>query len=452
MYFAQVRVHRNCRPNFGAAFCLVAFAFACAPGESKAGLGPNESSPITALVLTPSSVSMHTDETQSFAASGLRGDGSTTIPSVHWAATGGVISVGGLYTPGQTPGNFSVSATLDGDTISAVAAVTVSAPASPIVGITLTPSSTSLYSDESIDFNVTAIRQDGTTTTPNVTWSATGGSISPSGVYTAGSVTGTFSVIAAVAGAGLLDTATVAILAQPAPGSCSHQPASYSRIQTEFDFGSAVPSGGGTERAISGSDWSVIYDGDGGGGSNFSKVSDSTAPFSPNGVWQLRQAAGTYSTGHGYGNVFSYLPPNTRKLYACFYLKLSSGYYIHPISHKFFEVFTSGGGDVMVQLGRAGNYYEGYDQTTDYVFPTLVNKRPVTNRWVLHEIQVESGNPGVIRVWIDGELRTQVITHSVAPGEPNFETVGLYGHMGGGGYTMAADQYQWIDHILIATP
>ena len=62
---------------------------------------------------------------------------------------------------------------------------------------------------------VSGVWSDGGTTAPAVTYSATGGTITSGGLYTAGSTAGTFRVIATQQGGTLADTAAVTITAPP---------------------------------------------------------------------------------------------------------------------------------------------------------------------------------------------------------------------------------------------
>lgn len=409
---------------------------------------------LQAVILSPSSAAIFTGAFQQFAVSGQWSDGSTAVPAVSYSATGGTITPGGLYTAGSTAGTYRVVATQIGGSLADTAVVTVTAPV--LQAVILTPSSVSLQTGATRQFSVSGQWNNGATTAPAVTYTATGGTITSTGLFTAGSTTGTYRVIATEQGGSLADSSTVTISSAPTGGVCANRPASYTNILPEFDFSASIPAGGGNERQVAGTAWSVIYDGNGSGGSNFSRVSDPTAPRSPSQVWQLRQPAGDYGTlgqggGHGFGNVFRSLPNGTRQLYACWYSKFSVGYYVHPVSHKYVNIFTSTGDAVYVQLARYGNYWEALDGATDYPFPTLINQAPIWGTWIQQEIQVVAGNPGIVRVWIDGQLRTEATNHAVAAGA-TLDEFGLFGHMGGGGFDLSADQYQWFDNILIATP
>ena len=168
---------------------------------------------LTQLILNPSSVTLATGGSQQMTVTGLYGDGSTGVPPVSWAATGGTISSGGLYTAGSATGTFRIVATASGgkaDTTS----VTISGL--PLSQLTLTPGSATLQGGQTVQFSAAGTWSDGSSAAPPVTYSATGGSITAGGLYTAGSSTGTFRVIAAHTQGTLRDTSFVTITA-PSP-------------------------------------------------------------------------------------------------------------------------------------------------------------------------------------------------------------------------------------------
>ena len=172
---------------------------------------------VTKIDVTPSTASLQTGKTKQFSASATMSDGSTdSSPSVTWSATGGTITQAGLYTAGQNAGTFRViakSSAGPADTSS----VTITAPAPPTVTkIDVTPATASLQTGKTKQFSASATMSDGSTdSSPSVTWSATGGTITQAGLYTAGQNAGTFRVIAK-SQAGPADTSTVTITA-PAP-------------------------------------------------------------------------------------------------------------------------------------------------------------------------------------------------------------------------------------------
>ncbi|MFN7456537.1 MAG: hypothetical protein ACK5U0_04010 [Gemmatimonas sp.] len=95
--------------------------------------------------------------------------------------------------------------------------VSVASVTPTVTSLTLSPGTAQLSTGGRQQFAVSARWSDGSTALPPVTYSATGGTISSSGLYTAGSLAGTFMVVATCA-CGVADTSAVAIqTAAPAP-------------------------------------------------------------------------------------------------------------------------------------------------------------------------------------------------------------------------------------------
>lgn len=93
--------------------------------------------------------------------------------------------------------------------ITGSATVTISVT---MTSVTVSPSSVSLTASTGTQqFTATAHYNDGSTASVPVTWTASGGTITSSGFYTAGSTTGTFAVHATAVSTGLVGTATVNI-------------------------------------------------------------------------------------------------------------------------------------------------------------------------------------------------------------------------------------------------
>ncbi len=170
---------------------------------------------LQAVILTPASASLATGGTQQFSVSGQWSNGATTAPSVTYSATGGTITAGGLYTAGSTAGTFRVIATQQGGTLADTSAVTLTATPPVLQAVILTPASASLATGATQQFSVSGQWSNGATTAPSVTYSATGGTITTGGLYTAGSTAGTFRVIAIQQGGTLADTSAVTLTATP---------------------------------------------------------------------------------------------------------------------------------------------------------------------------------------------------------------------------------------------
>ncbi len=88
------------------------------------------------LVLVPASVTLQSGQGQQFTASGRSSNGGSVAVSVTYTAAGGTITPSGLYTAGSAAGNYWVYATQTGGTLRDSAAVSVTAPPSPVSGCT----------------------------------------------------------------------------------------------------------------------------------------------------------------------------------------------------------------------------------------------------------------------------------------------------------------------------
>jgi hypothetical protein len=186
---------------------------------------------LTSVILTPSNVSMAVGTGRQFQVSGTWSDGSTQVPAVTWSATGGTITSGGYYQAGNGTGTYRVIAT--STTWGKADTSVVVLGAATLTSIALLPATASLYPNETRQFSVSGTWSDGSTSVPPVSWVADGGTISPSGLYAAGSTPGTFPVIATHA-SGTADTSLVTIAPPPptlltltlAPGTATVAPGS----------------------------------------------------------------------------------------------------------------------------------------------------------------------------------------------------------------------------------
>src|SRR6266852_5747447 len=166
--------------------CLV-LAWGCSGIVS--GNSSNSPSPSGVSVsLNLSAASVQVGGTQQFTAT-VTGSSNTTVT---WTATGGTITAGGFYTAPASAGTFTVMATSTADTTKkALATVTVTATP-PVVSITISPTSASLQTSATQQFTATVTGTNNT----SVTWLATLGSIDSNGLYTAPSVAGNDTVTA----------------------------------------------------------------------------------------------------------------------------------------------------------------------------------------------------------------------------------------------------------------
>lgn len=208
---------------------------------------------LQSLVLNPSSVTLAPGQSQQFQVAGLWSDGGTAAPSVSWHAPGGTISTLGLFTAGSTAGTWPVIATHAGSGKADTSWVTVDPPAATLLALTLTPASAAVQPGQSVQFSVTATWSGGGSGLPPLSWSATGGTVSGTGLYTAGSAPGSYAVIVTHAGGSRADTSVVTVSpAAPVLTSLSVSPkptavpASGSRqfaVSATWSDGSTTPPG-----------------------------------------------------------------------------------------------------------------------------------------------------------------------------------------------------------------
>jgi PKD repeat protein len=165
------------------------------------------------VVVTPSSASVVAGSTVKFVATGLTSAGETAGVNVTWTATGGTVSSAGTLTAGQLQGAYRIIAkALFG--AADTSAVTITAATAPAAKVVLVPATTTLAIGTSVAFFAYARTSTGDSVAVAVTYTATGGTVASTGVYTAGRTTGNYRVIAKNA-AGSADTSDVVISAAP---------------------------------------------------------------------------------------------------------------------------------------------------------------------------------------------------------------------------------------------
>jgi hypothetical protein len=170
---------------------------------------------LTKITLTPASISLTSGATQQFTVAGTWSDGGAGAVIASYSATGGTISSTGLYSAGSAAGSYRVIATDETGSLADTALVTIQPPSATLTKITLTPASVSLTSGATRQFTVAATWSDGSAKAVSASYSATGGTIGSTGLYSAGSATGSYRVIATADS--LADTALVTIESPPAP-------------------------------------------------------------------------------------------------------------------------------------------------------------------------------------------------------------------------------------------
>jgi polysaccharide biosynthesis protein PslG len=151
---------------------------------------------VTSTTISPISASSTTDGTIQFRAAVL---GTASNKSVTWKASLGTITASGIYTAPANVGTALVTATSSADPSKSASATvviaTASAPGSTaeVTSIVISPSSASSITTGTLPFTA---QVQGTAADKSVRWTASSGSISPSGAYTAPATAGTVTVIA----------------------------------------------------------------------------------------------------------------------------------------------------------------------------------------------------------------------------------------------------------------
>lgn len=211
------------------------------------------------ITISPDPVTIQTGGTQQFTTTGVFTDGSVGVPNVTYTATGGVITAQGLYLAGQFSGTFLVIARQVGGTLVDTATVSIVAPGTVLTQVNLSPRFPSVASGQSLQFSVTGLMSDGSTIVPIVTYTATGGSITSGGLYTAGITLGTFRVVATaldqVVGT-VADTALVTITAALPGGNLVNMRFETGDFEGLTDGGAGAPLNG---EIVSGGCFNGIY-------------------------------------------------------------------------------------------------------------------------------------------------------------------------------------------------
>ena len=186
---------------------------------------------LTTVTVAPASASVVTGGTKQFTAAGLDQFGQLVSPqpTFTWSVGGGgTISTSGLFTAGAAAGGpFTVTAA--SGSVSGTASVTVTA--TPVLTtITVSPASASVATGATQQFSATGKDQFGNPVSPQptFTWSVSGGgTISASGLFTAGSTAGGPFTVTAASGS-VSGTASVTVTSTPPDFTVSVSPSSQS--------------------------------------------------------------------------------------------------------------------------------------------------------------------------------------------------------------------------------
>ena len=175
------------------------------------------------LVVTPPSATATPGQDVQFTTRGRYSDGNTQDIAVTYSTTAGAtVSAAGVFRA-TTAGNYVVTATA-ANGMTGTGTVLVSTTPVNQTGVSLTPANTSLQPGGTQQFTLMAAFSNSSTAnmTSAATFSATGGTITSGGLYTAGTTAGTYRVIATQSGFADTSTITITAATPPPPSSGSY--------------------------------------------------------------------------------------------------------------------------------------------------------------------------------------------------------------------------------------
>ena len=199
---------------------------------------PDPHPTVVQVRVAPDSVVLDPAQTQPFAASGRTVAGDSVAVDVTWAASAGTITPDGMYTADTSAADAVVTATLVGSQLSGTSRVRKRL----IARIVLAPAAVTLAAAGTQQFAAWGVRNTGDSVAVAVTYSATGGSITSGGLYTAGPTAGSYRVIARQTNGSLADTSAVTVTGSTGGGGVP--PAGHVFIVTEenHDYASVIGS------------------------------------------------------------------------------------------------------------------------------------------------------------------------------------------------------------------
>ena len=220
--------------------------------------------PVAAIVVTPNPDTLAVGITRQFTATGVDMGGNPVPITPTWSVVngGGAINAStGMFTAGTMFGTFNNTIRATSGIVSGFATVTVAS--GPAVAITVSPSPASLGVNGTQQFTATAVDASGNPASITPTWSVVsgGGAINAStGMFTAGTTTGTFTNTVRATSGSLAGSATVTVTSGPAVAiTVSPTPATVGINGTQQFTATAVDASGNPASITP--TWSVVSGG-----------------------------------------------------------------------------------------------------------------------------------------------------------------------------------------------
>jgi subtilisin family serine protease len=173
--------------------------------------------PLASITVTPNPATLAVGATQQFTATGKDASGNVVPITPAWSvvAGGGSINGTGLFTAATVAGTYTNTVTATSGGVTGTATVTVTAGA--LASIVVTPNPATVVSGAPQQFTATGKDAFGNVVSITPSWSvvAGGGTIDGSGLFTAGTVAGTYTNTVTASSGGVTGTATVTVTAGP---------------------------------------------------------------------------------------------------------------------------------------------------------------------------------------------------------------------------------------------
>ncbi|MFZ5443388.1 MAG: beta strand repeat-containing protein [Myxococcota bacterium] len=173
--------------------------------------------PVATVTVAPATVTLAPGGQATFTATGRDAFNNPVSGTVTWSATPavGTITQSGVLTATTSPGTYPASVTATMGAVSGTASVTVQTGA--LSSLTVAPAATAVQAGGTVAFSATGRDANGNTVPVTPTWSvvAGGGSIAASGIFTAGTTSGTFANTVRAEANGLTAFASVNVMPGP---------------------------------------------------------------------------------------------------------------------------------------------------------------------------------------------------------------------------------------------
>ena len=197
--------------SFWTATILSALAAGLTACDMQRNPGTGVDNPVAQIIVRPDTLTLDPFTNHQFQAFGRTQVGDSVPVTVRWTASAGTISSSGMYTADTSAADATITATQTSSTISGASSV----KKRRVIQVVISPKSTTVAAGGGSQFTTYGRRNTGDSVSVSVTYTATGGTISGNGAFSAGQAAGVYKVIARQNGGNLADTSVVTVSAVP---------------------------------------------------------------------------------------------------------------------------------------------------------------------------------------------------------------------------------------------